>query len=104
MREQVCQIRIHYSKFEKYKLKKSKINLLIRIAISIFPFIPIALAINNKNYDHWIPPVAELTALCLIIFSNLYLLTELLIMRSKGLYKKMKNNFILIIVCSLAPY
>ncbi len=83
-------------------MKKNEAYLFIRIVITISPFIALALAIHNRiTYDHWIPPVVELIALGLIIFSNSYLLIESLIMRSKGLNKKMNHNYVLTIVSSL---
>ncbi|PCE63909.1 hypothetical protein B7P33_11650 [Sediminicola luteus] len=82
-------------------MKKSTLYSVIRIVIAIAPFIPLSIAIYNRKYDHWIPPVIELLALGLFIISILYLLTELLIMSSKGLKGKVKNNFMLLMASTL---
>ena len=81
---------------------KSKIYFFLKILILISPFIALFLAvIERKRYEHWTPPVFELTALGLFIFSISYLLIELIIMKSKKLKKKVKNNFILIMLYTM---
>lgn len=78
------------------KNQQSKVYLIIRILITIAPFIVLILAICKQiRNPFWYPPVLELTALGLIIFSNLYLLIESLLMHTK---KHKKRNFNLIFV------
>ncbi|SNR13875.1 membrane protein of unknown function [Tenacibaculum jejuense] len=79
-----------------------KINLYFRILILIFPFIPLILAVNErKDLESFVPPIFELTALGLFIFSNLYLLIELFIMKSKTLNIKIKYNIIFILLSNI---
>lgn len=79
-----------------------KINLYFRIVILIIPFIPLILAINEKeDLESFIPPIFELMSFNLFIFSNSYLLIELFIMKSKKLNIKVKYNIILILLSNI---
>lgn len=82
--------------------KQSKVYLIIRILITTAPFIVLILAIYKQIRNPlWYPPVLELTALGLIIFSNLYLLIESLLMHTKKRIKKRNFNFILVAISIL---
>ncbi|TPN86311.1 hypothetical protein [Aquimarina algicola] len=84
-------------------MEKSKVYQIIKGIILISPFILLVVAIyQNKNNIYWTPPVFEIIALGLLIFSNLYLLIEWMIMRSKKEIKKVNTNFFLIALCTLA--
>ena len=82
---------------------RSKINQHFRILILISPFIPLFLAVNQEiDPESFIPPVLELIALSLFIFSILYLLIELIIMKYKKLKIKVRNNFTLMLLSTIA--
>lgn len=87
------------------KQQQAKVYLIIRILITIVPFIVLVMAIYKQIHNSvWYPPVLVLTALGLIIFSTLYLLIETLLMHTKKRIKKRNWNFIFIIISLLVLY